>query len=141
MKTKKNIRERVMNFESQETELKNELINEIKKEFNTYHSDTVYFGMDEEDEMYDEEMVDMIFYINPYYPIDDFSFSSTAFPVAIERKDDELYLRLSGEGLNPDEDKVRMNKSLTVGELYNLLQILQSETTIKYNHVDCETSK
>ena len=136
-----NITERVVNYESQIIELKNELINEIKGEFETYHTNLIIFCLDEDDEMYDEQMGNMIFSINPYYPVDDFNVSATAFPVGIEKTDDELYLSLSGEGLNPDEDKVRMDKSLTVGELYNLLQILQSETTKKYNRVDCETSK
>ena len=141
MKTANSIKERVINFESQKNELKNELINEIKKEFETYHTNLIIFCLDEDDEMYDEEMGNMIFSINPYYRVDDFNVSATAFPVGIASIDDELYLSLSGEGLNPDEDKVRMDKSLSIGELYNLLQILQSDTTRKYNRVDCETSK
>ncbi len=146
MNTEKNIKEKVKYFRSQEIELKNELINEIKKEFETYDRNIINVGIfdgfdysDDEEitefvNRYEsekfEEIQELLNHICPFYPTR-YGYVD-AYPGTVEKNDGVLKMGVCGEFLDPNEDKIALEQ-LAINDLFCLLQILQSDIMKKFH--------
>lgn len=134
-KTITNLKERVENFHNSEIELKSAIIDEIKSEFEKYHSDKVYLFVDDEECRIDEdgynEWYDFKFDIVHF---DHYGSGEMLYPTSIERDKNGLFLNLVDcSEIYPIYDE---SPELTVDMLYSILKMLQLPIIKKINRVD-----
>jgi len=129
----------IENFEKNENEIKVALLKEIKEEFENYKTSVLPLFLEDIGEY--NELEELLFSINPLTQDKYCQLDGTAAPCGICYKDKELILTITGEGRNPDRDYVTLEEptwSLSVGELYNLLLLLQHPTFKEIIENDCE---
>lgn len=129
------LKERVENFHNSEIELKSAIINEIKSEFEKYHSDKVYLFVDDEECRVDKdgynEWYDLSFNIEHF---DHDGNGELLYPTSIERGKNGLFLNLVDcSEIYPIYDQ---SPVLTVDMLYSILKMLQLPIIKKINRVD-----
>ena len=129
------LKEKVENFHNSEIELKSAIINEIKSEFEKYHSDKVYLFVDDEEYRIDEdgynEWYDLKFDIVHF---DHYGSGEMLYPTSIERDKNGLFLNLVDcSEIYPIYDE---SPELTVDMLYSILKMLQLPIIKKINRVD-----
>ena len=126
-KTKMNLKERVENFHNSEIELKSAIINEIKSEFEKYHSDKVSIFHPDFCDLGFEDYECLIPTLNCF---DDNCCSEPTQPICFKKEKDNLVVECDNDKLfylYPD------NYDLTVDNLYSFLALLQHFVTKKVN--------
>ena len=134
------LKQKVENFINQENELKTELLKEIRKEFDNYKKNTVFFhpnGEDEEDEELWNEYYDLFFGLGvPIIMDEDWQIDGTAQPSYIKNEDNELRLYCRGDGDYLDFTFISLDgptREMTVEFMFGLLQLLQQPLVKKIN--------
>ena len=120
------------NFKKQENETKVTLLNEIKKEFESYETDCVVLSIEGEN----EDLDSLIYSISPYKLNKYCQIDATAMPCYICRGKGEFRLYITGETTAPDTDYITLEEpywGLDVDSLYSILLLLK-DPIIKNHH-------
>lgn len=132
------LKQKVENFKNQENELKIELLKEIRKEFNNYEKDTVFFHpnceYEEAEELWDE--CNLFGLGNPFIMDKYCQIDGTAQPSYIKNEDDELRLYCRGESGYLEFTFTSLDQpswEMTVEFLFGLLQLLREPLIKKIN--------
>jgi hypothetical protein len=126
-KTITSMKERVENFHNSEIELKSAIIDEIKSEFEKYHSDKVSIFHPDFNDLGFEDYECLIPTLNCF---DDNCCSEPTQPICFKKEKDNLVVECDNDKLfylYPD------NYDLTVDNLYSFLALLQHFVTKKVN--------
>lgn len=139
--------ERIQKFKQSEEQLKQDLLTEIKKEFETYDKNKVDFIDSRIDNYFDEpedvqktldELQELTSGVSPLVMDNDCDIDGTASPAYIESSDRGLSLHVYGENWTPENFFITLEKpnwGLTVSDLYGVLKLLQSDAVKNLNLV------
>lgn len=139
------IKERVEEFKKAEETLKNDLLGKIQEEFAKFGKNKVTFVDPRQEDYWDQpeevrneldELNDLITDINPLVMDKYCDIDGTASPVYIDLTERGISLHVLGENWDPEHFFISLQKpewGLSVGDLYGILRLLQSETIKNLN--------